>query len=150
VAILGKDLPAGLASPTIGATPDPTALYVFLGSGSPSCADPMAPIGCGPTRCGGPDFACTPGRTVLKIPAALQQPGAIDLTDPRIAASVEVGSGAEEPGCTSTVGAFTKGTLTITRADASGIAFTLFQSLSASAPDAKFDADGLYEATVCP
>jgi hypothetical protein len=150
VAIRGADLPSGLlASPTIGASPDPTALYVFVGTGIESCADPEAPLACNPNWENNA-YDHLGGRLVLRIPEALQQPGTLDLSDPRLATSVETVS--VPPSCTSsTLSSFTRGTLTITNIDASGISFSLFQSLApALTSDARFDADGLYEATICP
>jgi hypothetical protein len=140
VAIRGADLPAGLNSPTIGATPDPTALYVFLGSGTETCADPMAALGC--------DGA---GRIVLKIPAALQQPGTMDLSNPELATSVEIAGDDGSPSCGTSVGStFSQGTLTVASIDAGGISLTLYQTLTASSSGPDFDADGLYQATICP
>jgi hypothetical protein len=140
VAILGSKLPAGLpANPTIGTTPDPTALYVFLGTGTQTCADPLSDLGCAGA-----------GRIVLKIPAALQQPGTLQLPDPQLATSVEVAASSGTPNCTASSGSFSQGTLTISSADTTGLTFTLYQSLVASSPPPSFDADGLYQATICP
>ena len=121
VAIRGSSLPAGLPSnPTIGDTPDPTALYVFLGTGTQTCAAPLSPLGC-----------TGDGRFTLRIPESLQQPGTIDLSDPRLAASVEIaGDNGEGSGCSSSSAtSFNVGTLTITSADANGLTFSLYQSL---------------------
>ncbi len=141
VAIRGADLPAGLpASPTIGASPDPTAVYVFLGTGTQTCAAPLAPIGCAGA-----------GRIALRIPAALQQPGTLDLSDPELAASFEIAADAGTSNCTSSTGStFAQGTLTIASMDATSISFTLYQSLASGGSGPDFDADGLYQATICP
>ena len=80
VAIRGSSLPADLPSnPTIGTTVDPTALYVFLGTETQTCSAPLSALSC--------DGAA---RLVLKIPAALQQTGTLDLSDPELAASVAI------------------------------------------------------------
>jgi hypothetical protein len=139
VAILGSKLPAGLpANPTIGTTPDPTALYVFLGTGTQTCADPLSDLGCSGA-----------GRMVLKIPAALQQPGTLQLSDPQLAASAELtwsmGNCTARP-----MDSFVPGTLTISSADTTGLTFTLFQSAVETSSPPLFDADGLYQATICP
>ncbi len=135
--ISGAALPAGLSSPTIGATPDPTALYLFLGSGTQTCADPLSSLGCTGAY-----------RLTLKIPAALQQAGTLDLSDPQLAASIEVAPDGPAS-CMSSTGSFTQGTLTIASIDASGISFSLYQSLVATSSGTA-EADGLYQATVCP
>jgi len=138
VAISGANLPAGLpSSPTIAATPDPTALYLFLGTGTQTCADPLSSLGCGDAR------------ITLSLPSSLQQPGTIDLSDPRLAASIAI-AGDGSANCTTTVGSFMTGTLTIASIDASGISFSLYQTLTTTPAGASFDADGLYQATVCP
>ncbi len=142
VAIRGADLPAGLPSnPTIGATPDATALYVFLGSGAQTCADPLGSLGC-----------MGDARVVLRIPASIQQPGVIDLADPRLAVSLEVAPEDGTGTCAASVGvpSFTRGTLTVTSVDAGAISFVLYESLAMIASGGSFDADGAYEATVCP
>jgi hypothetical protein len=139
VAISGAELPAGLpSSPTIGATPDPTALYLFLGTGAQTCADPLSPLGC-----------TGDARITLALPAALQQPGTLELSDPRLAGSIEVAANGQGANCTSSTGSFMTGTLTIASIDASGISFSLYQSLTTSAVG-PVDLDGLYQATVCP
>src|SRR6185312_846930 len=131
-------LPAGLpANETIGSTPDPTAIYVFLGTGTQTCSDPLANLGC-----------ASAGRIVFKIPESLQQPGTIQLSDPQIAASLEIAPQGGTGNCTAATGAtFTQGTITIASVDASGISFTLFQSLASGSGAALFDADGLYQAS---
>ena len=138
VAILGADLPAGLpSSPTIGASADPTALYLFFGSGTQTCTDPLSSLGCAGAY-----------RITLKIPATLQQPGTLDLSDPQLATSIEAapdGTGS----CTSSAGSFTQGTLTIASIDAGGLSFSLYQSLI-TFPGGPVDADGVYQATTCP
>jgi hypothetical protein len=134
VVLRGAQLPAGLPpSATIGATVDPTALYVFLGTGTQTCSDPLSPLGCGPAR------------LMLRIPAALQHPGTLDLSDPQLAASAQI-SADGTASCTASSGSVTMGTLTITSIDASGISFSLLRSLTGPS----FDADGLYQATICP
>jgi hypothetical protein len=141
VAILGSKLPAGLpANPTIGTTVDPTALYVFLGTGTQTCAAPLSDLGCSGA-----------GRIVAKIPATLQQPGTIQLSDPQVAASAEVVADAGTPNCTtSTTASFSQGTLTIRSVDTTGLTFTLYESGVANPAALAFDADGLYQATICP
>jgi hypothetical protein len=140
VAISGAKLPAGLpSSPTIGASPDPTALYLFLGSGAQTCGDPLSPLGC-----------TGEGRITLRLPAALQQPGTLDLSDPELAGSIEIAAEGGTANCTTSLGSFTQGTLTITSLDASGISFSLYQSLTASPSGPAFDGDGQYRASLCP
>jgi hypothetical protein len=141
VAIKGSSLPAGLPSnPTIGTTVDPTALYVFLGTGTQTCMAPLPDLGCAGA-----------GRITLRIPAALQQPGTINLSDPQLAASFEITPPTGTSNCTpGPSGSFSQGTLTISSADASGLTFTLYQSAASGQSVALLDADGLYQATICP
>jgi hypothetical protein len=149
VAISGAHLPAGLpASPTIGPSPDPAALYVFLGTGTQTCADPLAALGCAPRCAGSSTVPCVGGRVSFRLPAALQQPGTIDLADPEIAASIEVQNASDDASCAS-LGS-PSGELTITSIDAGGLSFTLFQAITLPSLGEQYDADGAYQATMCP
>lgn len=136
LAILGSKLP----TPPSGSPPvDPTALYFFLGTGAQSCADPWA------------DLACTgTSRTMFTLPAALQTPGTLDLTEPSLAAAFT--ASLNPPGCNPlydvSTGTFPQGTLEILSLDASGASLHLYGA--DSVPLGYFDADGLYAATMCP
>jgi hypothetical protein len=122
----------------VGSSPDPTALYVFLGTATETCAAPLSPLACTGT-----------GRMALRLPTALQVPGTVSLTDPRLAASFD-DSSAAMPGCDAgtdeTQAAPTRGQLQILSIDGSSLSFQLFGAYD----DPSFDADGLYTATVCP
>jgi hypothetical protein len=141
VAITGANLPAGLpASPTIGTSPDPTAIYLFVGTTTQTCADPLSSVGC--------DGAA---RMTIAIPAALQVPGTLQLSNPQLATSIEIAADSGTANCTSSVdAAFMAGTLTIHSVDAGGISFSLYQSLTVTTLDVDADLDGLYQAPLCP
>ena len=135
IAILGANLPAADG----GATPDPTALYVFLGSAPETCQDPLSDIDCTNTS-----------RLVFSLPASLQQPGTISLSDPAIAATGTVSGSPQSPPCAATTASFTQGTLEISSIDATAISFTVYQSfIPGASVTGGFDADGLYAASIC-
>ncbi|MDC3961730.1 hypothetical protein [Polyangium jinanense] len=126
-----------LATPPGGASPDPDALYLFLGTEPGSCQDPWSPIDCTHTS-----------RVMLRLPPSLQTPGIIDLTDPAIAASYWRGSA---PGCNDATdtGPFAGGTIEILSIDAGEVLCKVYGS--ATPLDwGSFNADGLYAATLCP
>ena len=141
VAIRGSSLPADLPSnPTIGTTVDPTALYVFIGTGTQTCADPLSALPCNGDA-----------RLVLKIPATLQQTGTLDLSDSELAGSVAISANSGSANCTTGVGTkLTQGTIDIVSLDASAISLSLYQSHVSTSNGATDDLDGLYQATICP
>jgi hypothetical protein len=136
IAILGANLPAVDGGVDGGATPDPTALYVILGAPLATCQDPLPNIDCQNTW-----------RMVFSLPASLQHPGTIELTDPAIAATAARSGDPASPPCATLRAPFTPGTVQIDSIDATGISFSVYQ---AHFPHPGIDADGLYAASICP
>lgn len=137
VAMLGADLPAPLkGDPAL----DPEALYLFFGTEDETCKDPLASTDCTADQ-----------RVVLPLPPSLQKPGIIDLADPALAASLQLGF---PENCNSDNGvlhaSFAKGTLEILSIDGSGVSFRVQGSyVTLGVFDFGFCADGLYAATTC-
>ncbi|WP_437321784.1 hypothetical protein [Sorangium sp. So ce385] len=135
----GRAIPgAALAAPPDGPSPDPDALYLFLGSAAESCADPWSSVACTGTS-----------RVTLRLPPAYQKPGILDLTDPAIAASF---TRSWSTTCTPddlVSGVFDGGTIEILSIDERGVSCRVYGSHT-DLTYGGFDADGLYTASSCP
>jgi hypothetical protein len=146
VAMRGSSLPvAASSSLTVGSSPDPTDLYVFLGTAPETCASPVSSLACTGT-----------GRLAFRLPSVLQVAGTIPLDHPALAASFDA-SIASAPGCDPSADEAqtlaTRGQLQILSIDAATITFQIFEGVAEAASPADlspFDADGLYTATICP
>ncbi len=125
VAVHGSGLTGDPSSGT-GATPDPDALYVFLGTTPGTCADPAPTVDCLTNR-----------QMVLSLPPALQVPGDVALTDPQLDAMYT----APENSCGAAAPA--SGTVTITSIDDTQMTLRIYGSEWAA-----FDGD--YVVTLCP
>jgi hypothetical protein len=136
MAVLGSNLPA----PPGGPAPDPTALYLFMGTAAETCQDPWSSNDCTQTS-----------RVMLSLPAALQMPGIINLSDPAIAATYD---DSRDPPYACTAydhigGTMPNGTIEILSIDASGLSFKIYGSHIDNGSGG-FNADGLYAASICP
>jgi hypothetical protein len=138
VAIPGASLPPGaLGAPGVGTSPDPTATYVFLGTGMQTCASPVADV--------------CPGAAQLtfKLPAGTTS-GTFDLTDPQVEAwySYDGSLGQMGANCNDMIGQVTSGmgTVQVLSADATSLSLRVYGSYNAGLV---FDVDGLYTASIC-
>jgi hypothetical protein len=135
IALYGADSPP---LPGNGATPEADALVVFVGTLPDSCEDPLAAVDCS-----------WESRLRFTIPAALQTPGVLSLSDPKLAATVTARSKFGSNVCVSAP--TMNGTVEILSVDASGVTFKVFEShtfLGDVYPSYSFD--GLYSAPICP
>jgi hypothetical protein len=135
LAIRGADAPAGSGTPT----PAADSLLVALGTLPDTCADPWAADDC-----------TLASRLTFTLPAALQKPGMIDLSDPAIAASVTRRASGGSSVCEPPSGPFTQGTIEILSSDAAGLTFKVYQAFTPPSDSAPVFFDGLYSATICP
>lgn len=135
LAIRGVDAPPGSGTPT----PAADSLLVALGTLPDTCADPWAAADC-----------TLASRLTFTLPAALQKPGVIDLSDPAIAAAVTLHASSGSSVCEPPSGPFTQGKIEIVSIDAGGLTFRVYQASTPASDIAPVFFDGLYSATICP
>jgi hypothetical protein len=137
LAIRGADL---TASPAGGSPPAPDSLVVFLGTLPDTCQDPWAAADC-----------TTATRLSFTLPAALQKPGVISLSDPAIAATYTVAAAIGTSACGLPGGPLEYGTVEILGSDAAGLTFKVYKSSARyTAMTRGLYFDGLYRASICP
>lgn len=124
VAVAGSALSE---NPSTGTGPaDPDALYVFLGTSPGTCAEPRPIVDCTQNS-----------QMVLSLPAALQVPGEVPLTDPQLGATYT------SPYELCAANAPSGGTITILDASATAITVRVLGSGWAAL-------DGDYDVAICP
>jgi hypothetical protein len=137
LAFHGADLPA---DPGGSAPPDADAVVVFLGTLPDTCQDPWAAADC-----------TSDLRLKFTLPAALQKPGVLSLSDPALAARYTVPASPGSAGCAESSAAPVNGTVEILTSDAAGLTFKVYQSfVDVTATSGFLYFDGLYSAPICP
>lgn len=135
LAVVGATLPPGHAP-----SPDPSTLFVVAGDSADTCQDFFSSLACINTS-----------RLSFSLPPDLQHPGKIDLSDPRIDASYDVGVKNADMSCGENIGSFQAGSIDIVSIDPKSIAFKVFGSYSFAVDlSADFEVDGMYAAPICP
>jgi hypothetical protein len=129
---------SGQSGVTGSGGPDPSMLYLEIGSPAPTCAVPMPP-----TACGAETFDVSIG-----IPAALQQAGMVSLGDPTLLSTFGETTGGPGSGCSGSGGSFTEGTLQIVSIDGQEVQFQLTGTLALGSGFPSVD--GTYTAPRCP
>lgn len=137
LAIRGMDLPAG---PGGMVTPEPDSLVVFLGTLPDTCQDPWAAADC-----------TSAARLSFTLPAALQKPGVLTLSDPALGATYTDAATSGSSTCAQSSWKPTNSTVEILTSDAGGLTFKVYNaSLNGTASGGWLAFDGLYSAPICP
>ncbi|MEP7125631.1 MAG: hypothetical protein ABJE95_32170 [Byssovorax sp.] len=133
-------LEPNLSPPPGGGMAPADSLVVFAGTLPNTCQDPWAAADC-----------TSASRLTFTLPAALQKPGVVSLSDPAIGAAYTVSAPGGSSTCTQPSGPLTNGTVEILSVDASGLTFKVYQSFTDSAATGGwYYFDGLYSAAICP
>lgn len=90
-------------------------------------------------------------RLRLTLPAALQKPDLLSLSDPALAARSMASTTLGASGCAESSAASVNGTVEILKSDAGGLTFKAYQSfVDGTATSGWLYFDGLYSAPICP